>query len=179
MLFTGFAVKNIALARLALLGAIQITLLSGYSLGAIQTELIEQQDFNKIDTYFLKKVYTPKPFKSPNRYLELQRILQKSSGPIAIKGGAFSMGGQSLVNGGIRIDMKEFNQLIKLNVKSKLVTVQGGMRWFMLQQIIDKYNLSVKIMQSYNDFSIGGALSVNCHGRYLGYGPFCVHGPKL
>ena len=26
-------------------------------------------------------------------------------------------------------------------------------------------------MQSYNDFTIGGSLSVNVHGRYLGHGP--------
>jgi FAD/FMN-containing dehydrogenase len=29
----------------------------------------------------------------------------------------------------------------------------------------------VKIMQSFSNFTVGGAVSVNCHGRYVGHGP--------
>ena len=34
-----------------------------------------------------------------------------------------------------------------------------------------RHGLAVKIMQTYNTFTVGGALSVNAHGRYIGQGP--------
>jgi FAD/FMN-containing dehydrogenase len=43
--------------------------------------------------------------------------------------------------------------------------------WRDLQKVIDKHNLSVKIMQTYANFTVGGSVSVNCHGRYIGHGP--------
>jgi len=45
------------------------------------------------------------------------------------------------------------------------------MRWRDLQSIIDPDDLSIKIMQSYANFTVGGSLSVNAHGRYVGAGP--------
>jgi FAD/FMN-containing dehydrogenase len=36
---------------------------------------------------------------------------------------------------------------------------------------LDPHDLSVKIMQTYANFTVGGSLSVNCHGRYVGLGP--------
>jgi len=40
-----------------------------------------------------------------------------------------------------------------------------------IQQYIDEHDLSIKIMQTYANFTVGGALSVNAHGRYMGMGP--------
>src|SRR5262249_42595370 len=40
-----------------------------------------------------------------------------------------------------------------------------------IQERIDPENLSVAIMQSYANFTVGGSLSVNAHGRYMGRGP--------
>jgi FAD/FMN-containing dehydrogenase len=45
------------------------------------------------------------------------------------------------------------------------------MRWRDVQDAIDPHDLSVKIMQSFSNFTVGGAVSVNCHGRYVGRGP--------
>ena len=36
---------------------------------------------------------------------------------------------------------------------------------------MDPHDLSVKIMQTYSNFTVGGSLSVNVHGRYIGDGP--------
>ena len=36
---------------------------------------------------------------------------------------------------------------------------------------MDPHGLSVRIMQSYSNFTVGGSVSVNCHGRYIGKGP--------
>ncbi|MGH9631214.1 MAG: FAD-binding protein [Bryobacteraceae bacterium] len=40
-----------------------------------------------------------------------------------------------------------------------------------MQEHIDPADLSVKIMQSYANFTVGGSLAVNAHGRYVGAGP--------
>jgi FAD/FMN-containing dehydrogenase len=45
------------------------------------------------------------------------------------------------------------------------------MCWRDLQVHLDPHDLAERIMQSYSNFSIGGLLSVNCHGRYVGAGP--------
>jgi FAD/FMN-containing dehydrogenase len=49
--------------------------------------------------------------------------------------------------------------------------VRSGTRWREVQEALDKVGLAVKIMQTYNTFTVGGALSVNAHGRYIGQGP--------
>jgi hypothetical protein len=47
----------------------------------------------------------------------------------------------------------------------------AGMSWRELQDHLDPKGLAVKTMQSDANFSIGGAVSVNAHGRYVGHGP--------
>jgi len=58
-----------------------------------------------------------------------------------------------------------------LKVAQRQVRVQAGMRWRDLQTLIDPHDLAVKTMQSYANFTVGGAVSVNAHGRYVGNGP--------
>src|SRR6202040_1992136 len=55
--------------------------------------------------------------------------------------------------------------------QQKTITVQAGTRWRQIQERIDSADLSVKIMQTYANFTVGGSLSVNAHGRYVGLGP--------
>ena len=92
-------------------------------------------------------------------------------GPISIGGARYSMGGQIAAEDSLHFDMRTFNKLVRLDTNLGIVRVQAGMRWRDLQTIIDPHDLSVKIMQSYSNFTIGGALSVNAHGRYVGLGP--------
>jgi FAD/FMN-containing dehydrogenase len=92
-------------------------------------------------------------------------------GHVAVGGGRFSMGGQIAVRGGLHLDMRQMNALVWLRPEDRAVRVQAGMRWRDLQDLLDPLGLSVKIMQSYSNFSIGGSVSVNCHGRYVGLGP--------
>ena len=102
---------------------------------------------------------------------EVRRLVNAWSGPISIGGGRYSMGGQVAAADSLHLDMRKFNQLVSLDPEHKTVRVQTGMRWRDLQNIIDPHDLSVKIMQSYSNFTIGGALSVNAHGRYVALGP--------
>ncbi|KJS05569.1 MAG: hypothetical protein VR77_07955 [Flavobacteriales bacterium BRH_c54] len=81
------------------------------------------------------------------------------------------MGGQTAYENSLHIDMRSFNRLINLDTENKQITIQSGMTWRYLQKIIDPHDLAVKIMQTYANFTVGGSLSVNCHGRYIGHGP--------
>lgn len=92
-------------------------------------------------------------------------------GQIAVGGGRYSMGGQVAVRGGLHLDMRQMNGLVWLRPADRAVRVQAGMRWRDLQDLLDPLGLAVKIMQSYSNFTIGGSVSVNCHGRYVGLGP--------
>jgi len=97
--------------------------------------------------------------------------IKSSSGPISIGGGRFSQGGQTAYPDSLHLDMRAFNQVLTFDVIKKQVTVQSGITWRDLQEVIDAENLSVKIMQTYANFTVGGSLSVNVHGRYIGEGP--------
>ncbi|MGY6648691.1 FAD-binding oxidoreductase [Wenyingzhuangia sp. IMCC45574] len=107
----------------------------------------------------------------PHSKEEIVKAIQETSGAISIGGGRYSMGGQIGFNNSLHFDMRSFNKILNLDKDKKQVTVQSGIVWRDLQKVIDKENLSVKIMQTYANFTVGGSVSVNCHGRYIGHGP--------
>ncbi|MEN9622167.1 MAG: hypothetical protein RLZZ67_601 [Candidatus Parcubacteria bacterium] len=93
---------------------------------------------------------------------------------VSIGGGRNSMGGQTASERAVQIDMREYNKVLAFSTSTKEITVQAGIRWRDIQEYIDPYNLSVKIMQTYSNFTVGGSLSVNVHGRYIGLGPIIL-----
>ena len=102
---------------------------------------------------------------------DIQRALKTWKGNISVGGGRFSMGGQTAIQDGLQLDMRSMNRLVNFDPAKRSVRVEAGMRWRQLQQIIDPHELAVQTMQSYSSFTVGGSLSVNCHGRYIGHGP--------
>jgi FAD/FMN-containing dehydrogenase len=84
------------------------------------------------------------------------------------------MGGQTATDGGTQIDMRRMDHVVSFSKDEKLITVQAGITWRKIQEYIDPYDLSVEIMQSYDNFTVGGSLSVNAHGRYVGLGPIVL-----
>jgi FAD/FMN-containing dehydrogenase len=107
----------------------------------------------------------------PKTVNEIVYAIKNTTGPISIGGGKYSMGGQTAFENSLHIDMRSFNKIVRFDTTKKQITVQAGIRWRDIQTIIDPLNLSIKIMQTYSNFTVGGAISVNCHGRYVGYGP--------
>ncbi len=84
------------------------------------------------------------------------------------------MGGQIATENALFIDTREFNKILSFDPKAKSITVESGITWRKLQESIDPFDLSVQIKQTYSNFTIGGSLSVNAHGRYVGYGPMIL-----
>ncbi len=108
---------------------------------------------------------------SPRATAEVSTLLKAWPGQVAVGGGRYSMGGQIAVESGLHLDMRQLNQLVWLRPSERAVRVQAGMRWRDLQDHLDPVGLAVKTMQSYSNFTIGGSVSVNVHGRYVGHGP--------
>ena len=110
----------------------------------------------------------------PESTQQVVDIVKKATGPISIAGGKYSMGGQTAIQGEVQIDTRKLNHVIDFKPEQKLLTIETGATWLQVQELIDPHDLSVKIMQSYANFSIGGSLSVNVHGRYIGEGPIIL-----
>lgn len=140
-----------------------ILLLIATAIDAFSGEIVN--DVTQLNPILVDKVITP------TNVAEVQKAVIEHSGKISIGGGRYSMGGQTATEHALQIDMRKMNKVVSLDVKAKKITVQAGIRWRDIQDVIDKHDLSIKIMQTYSNFTVGGALSVNCHGRYVGQGP--------
>ena len=108
---------------------------------------------------------------TPTSTGEVVRALEGWPGKVSVGGGRYSMGGQVALEGSLHLDMRCTAGLVWLHPGDKAVRVQAGMRWRDLQELIDPHDLAVRTMQSYANFTIGGSVSVNVHGRYVGNGP--------
>lgn len=122
-------------------------------------------DITKLNPVLVARVETPRTIE------ELQRIIKAADLPICIGGGRFSMGGQTASPHAIHIDLRGLNKVLEFSREKRTIKVQAGIRWCDIQHYVDAHDLSIKIMQTYANFTVGGALSVNCHGRYIGLGP--------
>jgi len=107
------------------------------------------------------------PSFAPKTTEDLIDFVKNTKYPISIKGAGYSQGNQTSGKHCKQIDLKFLDKITFFDPAEKLITVQAGVLWSTVQEYIDPYNLSVLVMQSYNDFSIGGSLSVNVHGRNM------------
>ena len=97
---------------------------------------------------------------------QIAGLIQRASRegiPISIAGARHSMGGHTLSSKSITLDMLPFRQMA-LDEKNRVLTVGAGARWSEVIPFLDAHGLAVAVMQSNNDFTVGGSLSVNCHG---------------
>lgn len=108
---------------------------------------------------------------TPYSTAEVQELIRTHEGPISIGGGNYSMGGQTASENTLHLDMRRLNRIVSFSPQNKTITVEAGITWRAIQEVIDHEHLSLKIMQSYANFTVGGSLSVNAHGRYVGQGP--------
>lgn len=105
---------------------------------------------------------------------DVRAALAQSTLPVSIGGGHFSMGGQTASPGSLHLDMRRCNRVLAFNPGERTIRVQAGIRWCDIQRFVDPHGLAVQIMQSYANFTVGGSLSVNVHGRYIGLGPLIM-----
>ena len=104
---------------------------------------------------------------------QLQNLVKKAGHSrlkISIAGARHSMGGHTIFPGGIVLNMLPFNRM-ELDEKNSILTVGAGARWSEIIPYLQTRGYSVAVMQSNNPFTIGGSLSVNCHGWQPNHAP--------
>ena len=97
---------------------------------------------------------------------QLAELLQRARTnhlKVSIAGARHSMGGHTIYPDGIVVDMLRFRRM-ELDETNSILHVQAGARWSEVIPFLNTRGFSVEVMQSNDDFSIGGSLSVNCHG---------------
>jgi FAD/FMN-containing dehydrogenase len=97
---------------------------------------------------------------------QLRDLLQRARRDklrVSIAGARHSMGGHTIYPDGIVLDMLPLDHL-ELDRERRVLRAGAGARWSQIVPWLDERGYSVAIMQSNNDFSVGGSLSVNCHG---------------
>lgn len=84
---------------------------------------------------------------------------------VSVIGKGMSQGKQALPSeeGNIAVNLSQMNKVV-IDPINKIANVQAGASWSDVQNEANKYGLAVKVMQASNIFSIGGSISVNCHG---------------
>ena len=122
-------------------------------------------DVTQLNPVLVSKVAAPQTIE------ELRDIIRTTDKFICIGGGRFSMGGQTASPNALHIDMRKLDKVIAFSPGERTIKVQAGIRWCDIQKHVDAHDLSIKVMQTYANFTVGGSLSVNCHGRYIGLGP--------
>ncbi len=98
--------------------------------------------------------------------------------PLAIAGAQHAMGGQQFAADGWLLDSRQMNAVHDFDSDRGVVSVGAGMRWPQLQAFLvgrratDGSGWGIRQKQTgADDFSLGGALASNIHGRGLNSGP--------
>jgi FAD/FMN-containing dehydrogenase len=104
---------------------------------------------------------------------QLQSLLARARSSrlhVSIAGARHSQGGHTIAPDGIVINMLPFRAM-SLDETNRILTVGAGARWSDVITYLNAHKLSVGVMQSNDTFSVGGSLSVNCHGWQLSRPP--------
>jgi FAD/FMN-containing dehydrogenase len=101
---------------------------------------------------------------------ELLAEARNNGWQVSIAGARHSMGGHTIYPGGIALDMLPLRGM-RLDADKEMLYVQAGALWRDVLAHLDAHALSVAVMQSNNSFSVGGSISVNCHGWQHGRPP--------
>ena len=91
------------------------------------------------------------------------REASKTNNRIALAASRHTMGGHTIYPNGIILETRNFNE-IRLDEERGLLHVQSGATWSQVIPYLDRKGYSVAVMQSNNDFSVGGTISANAHG---------------
>jgi FAD/FMN-containing dehydrogenase len=143
--------------------AVAAALLAGVSLApARSTQVVN--DITQLNPIVVEAVA------EPTTVAEIERLVADHKGSISIGGARHSQGGQTACRGCLFIDMRRLNHVLAIDRRHRIMTVQSGATWRQIQEALDPLDLSVAIMQGYANFTVGGTLSVNAHGDYVGQG---------
>ena len=105
--------------------------------------------------------------------IELAALLKEASAQgwkVSLAGSRHSMGGHTIYPGGIVVDMRKLSTM-QFDPETNVLRVGAGAIWRDVLALLELQGRSVGVMQSNNSFSVGGSISVNCHGWQVGRPP--------
>lgn len=106
------------------------------------------------------------------------RACARDDAPLAVMGARHAMGGQQFLSGGRVLDLGALDRITAFDPARGLVTAGAGIRWPALLRWLAEHPANTRgwtIRQKQtgaDDFSLGGALASNIHGRGLAFAPF-------
>jgi FAD/FMN-containing dehydrogenase len=121
-------------------------------------------DARRVYSARVQTVDSPRTISGIREVLEQAR---KKNLPVCAMGTTHNLGGHAFADGAVALDLKRFDRVVSLDVPGKRITVQSGITWEKIQDAVNSSGLAVKAMQSDNNFTVGGSLSANAHGRDL------------
>jgi FAD/FMN-containing dehydrogenase len=99
--------------------------------------------------------------------------------PVAICGAMHSMGGQQFRTDGVQLDVSGLNRVLFVDHSRRTARIEAGARWPEILAGLQAAQVGVRVPLTFrqkqtgaDDLSLGGALSVNAHGRGLRWPPF-------
>ena len=104
----------------------------------------------------------------PETFEDVQKIIlkaKKEGRKVAFAGALLSQGRQALPvsESDLVINFSMMNDVI-IDPSNHVAYVQSGATWADVQNAANEHSLAVQAMQASNVFTVGGSLSVNCHG---------------
>lgn len=101
------------------------------------------------------------------------RLLKGASStqPLSLAGMRHSQGGHTMTPKGRMLLTAAMNRAITVDIEKQQVTVDAGVTWSELHRVLAPEGLCPAVHQSSPHFTIGGSISVNCHGRDPRMGP--------
>ena len=137
-----------------------------------------------VSTFFLKKNHradsvtpfgvenifgaTSKHIIAPKTKDELRECVQqaiKENKQISVIGAGFSQGPQTVPyqDNHLVLNLKHLNH-VKISDDKTTVTCGAGANWEQVQKHVNGHKKSVIVKQASDPFSVGGSISINCHG---------------
>lgn len=110
------------------------------------------------------------PAEAERQLAGLLRRASEEGVRVSIAGARHSMGGHTISPGGFVIDMRGFDG-VRYDQERDVVVCGAGAMWSKVLRVLDPHGRSVAVMQSNESFTVGGSLSVNCHGWQHGRPP--------
>jgi decaprenylphospho-beta-D-ribofuranose 2-oxidase len=103
---------------------------------------------------------------------------------ISVVGSRHSQGGHTVANHGVAILTEPMNRVFVNYDASGIavsVTAQAGATWNVLHAVLAPLGYAPLVQQSSPHFTVGGSISVNCHGRDPRQGPLstCVQSMEV
>lgn len=141
--------------------------------GVVSADMVSQHFVTHYPTQNLVepygKLYSAKCLElNPKTYEDVSLILKEAKRlgkQVTFAGALMSQGKQALPNDeqDLLIHFEHLNS-VEIDPNRRVARVGAGALWGDIQSIANEYGLAVKVMQASNVFSLGGSLSINCHG---------------